>query len=68
MPLWLLDQAAENISYNAEDKTALERMSYRLASRFNVSRSCMNRALFELFHLRKAFEGSAAAKHRQAKR
>ncbi len=53
-PAWMLDLLAPAIDYRPDAKTELDRLTLKLASKFNVSRTCMARALFQLHHLRKA--------------
>jgi len=55
VPLWLLDQSCPEIDYSDKHRAELDKHSYKLASQYNVSRTCMNRALFQLYHVRKVY-------------
>ncbi len=55
VPLWLLDTHCPEVDYSPKNRTELDRISLKLASLFNVSRACMRRAIFQLYHLRKVY-------------
>lgn len=55
VPPRLLDRLCPKIDYAPEHRAALEKETLKLASKFNVSRTCMNRAIFRLYHLRRVF-------------
>jgi Zn-dependent peptidase ImmA (M78 family) len=54
VPLWLLDADCPVFAYDEASRAPLDKLTLKLASRFNVSRACMGKALFALYHLRKA--------------
>ena len=55
VPLWMLDGLCPDFDYRDEKEHSRDRLAYKLASQFNVSRACMNKALFQLYHLRKVY-------------
>lgn len=61
VPLWLLDRQCPAIRYEKPHQEELERLTLKLASLFNVSRSCMGRAVYQLYHMRRALAGQGGS-------